>query len=616
MPEPRAPRRLETPLLIAGAALLLAGWWAVNRFALDVYPRDPSEGGTIRVVQWGTDANPARAEQVAVFNRANRDRNLAVLPIPGGMDAQAVVTRSAAGDAPDVIDYFNPEDLYKYVSKGIARPLNEHLKRAGFDLADETWPALHENISLPNPAWKPGDHPIDRRLWYAVPNNVDWPVVYLNRSLYQRVAAERAAAGQPMPPEPWLGWTWWDYAALARVFNRRGPDGRFVSFGGSPPDPWPLIAQVGASMRGTDRAAFEAMREAERAAAGLAGLSWDECIAPFALRADGSFRAFPNRTAAATALQFIYDIQHAWRAVPTGSDMQQMATGAAGFGGGGLTGQFLAGNAGMMTNGRWYLMQIRANVSFDWRMVRVPRWVPYEEWARWQREGKGPGQRDGAWGDREHPDRGYLVLLNARATFLSGSARDPASAFRFLDMLVRSPDYNRIIMLEDGAGASRRLSLDYLAKPDPLVPAEAVNRTPEQELGAVAVAERRLPWPWSNYERYFNVQWGSLGAWMASRDHLERALAAPGARVTEPRELAAVAPGERFASADGIGAMLVERAAAEIEAAAAEGVRLDQPPRAVGPSWPTITALGSMAALVAWLAIGARRARRREAAHG
>ena len=610
MSTPSRTRRSELPWLLGGVTILLAGWWAINRFAIDIYPPDASQGGKLHVVTWGTDANPARVEQCNIFNRANRDHDVIMQVVPGGSNMQGVVTRSAAGTAPDCVDVYHPEDLNQYISKGIARPLNQYLKAAKLDLAKETWPALIPTISRPNPDYKPGiDDPIDARIWYSVPNNVEYPFIYFNRTLYQRIATERAAAGQPVPPEPWAGWTWWDYAALAKMLNRRSADGRFLSFGGPPPDAWPLAMQIGASMRGEDRAVFEAMSDDDRAARGLTGLSWDECIAPFRMRPDGSVEPWPNRQAFTTALQFGYDLQHAWRAVPTQSDVQQMATGGSGYAGVGVAGQFLAGTSGMMTMGRWYLMQIRANVSFDWRMLRMPRWVPYEEWARWQREGKGPGVRDGAWGDAEHRDCGYLVVMNSRSTFLTSSAKDPATAFRFLELLVRNQDFQKVILLEDGASAGMQTTLEYVGAPDPLIPEEAIHRAPEQELAALANQVSRLRWPFSNFARHEGVRLSNLPAWMGSREPLDNALQA-GHDLREYPELAALAPGERLTSANGVGQALAARAINAIDAVGREGRDLDLPPKRQGPSMATLGVFGGLALIFSWMAFGAWRARK------
>ncbi len=603
-------RRSELPWLVGGLVVLLGGWWALNRFVLRVYPADATAGGTVQVLGWGTDPNPARVEQCNIFNRANRDQGLIVQVVPGGSDAQGIVTRSAAGNAPDCIDVYNPEDLGKYIAKGIAKPLNPYLKEAKLDLAHETWPALLDNISRPNPAYRPGiDDPIDARIWYAVPNNVDYPFIYFNRTLYQRVVAERTAAGQPIPPEPWLGWTWWDYAALAKSLNRRGADGRFISFGGPPPDPWLLAMQIGAGMRGEEASGFAALTADERTARGVSGLSWEDCIAPFARQPDGTLTPWPNRQALTTSLQFSYDMQHAWKAVPTSSDMQQMATGGGGYGGTGINGQFLAGTAGMMSMGRWYLMQIRANVSFDWRMVRTPRWAPYDEWARWQREGKGPGQRDGAWGDREHQDRGYLTVMNTRCTFLTSSAKDPAKAFRFLELLIRNHDYQKVILLEDGSSANMAMTLDYVGKADPLIPDEVVNRTPEHELGAVHGQVGRPRWPFSNYARHENIRWSNLPAWMSPRDPLDQALVA-GVGLREVPELAAFAKGERFTSSDVLGKDLAARTVAAMDRAGSEGFALDQPPGRQGPSLATMVVFGGLAGVIGLLAFGVWRTRK------
>ncbi len=623
-------QRSELPWLIAILATLLGGWWALNAFVFRVYPPDPSEHGRFSLVRWGTDPNPARQEQVSIFNRAHRDQHIKVEVVPGAASMQAVITRSAANDAPEVIDAYGPEDLFQYAAKGIAKPLNPYLKETHFDPATHTWPALVETISAPNPAYRPGvDDPIDARLWYSMPNNIFYDLCYLNRTLYLRAAEEQRAAGRPVPPEPWVGWTWWDFAALAKIMQRHGADGRFVSFGATPPNTEAIAVMIGAGMRGEDRAGFDALDAATKAQRGLAGLSWDDCVATTSTAATSATAAgstptiWPNRVAITQALQFSYDLQNVIHAVPSQSDQQQMATGGGAYGGSGLNGQFLAGNCGMLIMGRWYLGQIRANVAFDWRLVRMPRWVPYAEWARWQREGKGPHERDGDWGDREHPDRGYQIQVGTRSTFLSSSARDPRQAFAFLRFIATDPDYNRLILLEDGAGADYAMSVDYMGKLDPLVPDELVKRSPEQELGAIRCQLPLSRWPWPNSNAKATIAWSTLPSWIGRSELATDALAS-GAPATDFPELGRFTGESSMRTSQAVGEGLAKRLCSSLDALAAEGMQMSRIPNAAPPSLRTIACLVAVLVLGAWLSAGvvmnARRRRRAldepEPAHG
>ena len=95
--------RLELPLIALAVTTLLAGWWAYNRFVAHIYPPDPSENGRFTVIRYGTDVNPARNEQVGIFNRYHLADRLKAQYVPGASSMQNVVTASAAGNAPDIV---------------------------------------------------------------------------------------------------------------------------------------------------------------------------------------------------------------------------------------------------------------------------------------------------------------------------------------------------------------------------------------------------------------------------------------------------------------------------------------------------------------------------------
>ena len=277
--------RSELPWIITPIVVLLIAWYGYNRFIGQFYGEDASEGGTYHLITYGSDTNPARVEQMAIFDRHHEADKLKVSLVPGGSEDRNVTTTIAAGSAPDVIDVIHYGLLKRYADKGMIVPLNQHLKELrdtkGHNIIDLTWPGILDELRIPNPDWDPQDpdqDPLDQWLWYAVPNNMNIIMVWFNRSLYLNV---KETLGDDMPREPWLHWTWWDYFALAQALQQRDEFGTIQSFGATPPKLSQLYLQIGMSMRGNDRAAFEALTKEQRENLHLGDLSWEAAISPY-----------------------------------------------------------------------------------------------------------------------------------------------------------------------------------------------------------------------------------------------------------------------------------------------------------------------------------------------
>ncbi len=605
MRTPSLETRPELPWLVAMAVAVLGGWYLYNRNVLEIYPHDPSEHGAFHVITYGSDPNPARADQLNKFNQYYRKDSLKVVLVPGGSDGGTLTTTSCAGTSPDIVDVYEPEELRSAVRKGIARPLNSYLKAAHIDLAAITWPSRLEELRVPNPRWRPGDDPLDRHVYYAVPNNMDVPVVFFNASLYEQVRIERLRSGLPMPPAPWLNWTWWDYATLARALERRSADGRILTFGASPPKVETVAVEIGMSMRGESREEFARLDAGQRAARGVGELTYDQCIQLYQ-RVGAGYRPFPNRKALREALQFCYDLVEVMHGAPSVSELNQVASlSSYGFDVG--FGQFNAGLLGMHISGRWYLGQVRANCAFDWKLVRMPRWVPFTEWLRWQRQGLAAEERDGEWSERSHPLRGFGLPLGGRMSIITSSSKHPARAFSFLEYLATNQDFNRILLIEDGMGADMHTALDYLGKPDPLFPEEARNRAPEHELGTLANLYAREPWPYSNRLFGRDQAYLDLDSALSQPQWREQAFA----RGPERIDYAASSP--LFAgcqpSSPEIGALLADRLVAKFEEGMARGAELDSPARIQPPGRSTIAVFVALGALAAAIGVRLRAAR-------
>jgi hypothetical protein len=118
------------------------------------------------VITFGSDANPARAEQMAIFDRHYDDQNLRVELLPGGSDRSSLPTTAAAGRAPYIVDIFAESDVPLYAKKGIALPLNDYLKELRdrsedpFNILTDTWQARLDSLRIDNPDWD-GSDPID-----------------------------------------------------------------------------------------------------------------------------------------------------------------------------------------------------------------------------------------------------------------------------------------------------------------------------------------------------------------------------------------------------------------------------------------------------------------------
>jgi hypothetical protein len=124
----RLTTKSEWPQIVLPILVVLTAWYFYNVHA-GFYGDDPTEGGRYRLVTYGSDSNPARREQLAIFDRYHETDQLRVKLIPGGSIDRNITTTIAAGTAPDVIDIYNYGSLRLYAEKGMIVPINEQLKR-------------------------------------------------------------------------------------------------------------------------------------------------------------------------------------------------------------------------------------------------------------------------------------------------------------------------------------------------------------------------------------------------------------------------------------------------------------------------------------------------------
>lgn len=466
-------RDLVITIGVLGA--ILAAWFGLNKEVLKIYPPDPSEGGKYVVLRWATDPNPARTEQIALFNRMYADKRVRLVLDPNPAE-QAILTQAAAGAGPDIVDIYGLTPFRRYTEAGVLMRINDLMREAGLSMKD-FWEKRRNCMAVERAGALPDADEYERYDIYAVPNNVTADVCFLNRSLYDAVARERQRRGEPMPPLPWNDWTWWDFVQLGQALTLKSEDGRsYKTFG------------------------------ADLAWAGFTNLIYQ---AGGRLYDEAGERVLLGSSEAAIACQFYFDLVRTFHILASPED-KAAQTGGGGWGGQTPVGLFSAGRLGMLTLGRWGLIKMRREAQFKIEIYPIPRYVPYEEWERWQRDPSiraDPRRRDGEWGEQNEQsrNRGKAAVLQGRVTGILKTSKYPREAFYFLEYLA-SPEFNHLINKDADAFSSRKeLTVQYLSRPDPDFPEEdqhraaildSIEHTHEEEASAFASAAEtsRLFW--------------------------------------------------------------------------------------------------------------------------
>lgn len=177
--------------------LLLTGvaWW--------LKPKASAAGKTVLI--WVSDDNPARREQIALFNRLYPQYELRLDPSNAGMEK--VIVQSLAGVGPDLFDCYNAFQLAAYVRSGIAWDITEKCRQAGIRVED-TWEVTHPIFVY------------EGRI-YGHPTNAACDAIWFNKNLFDKYRI-------PYPKAPW---TWEEFIALAKRLTLVGESGRREIFG-------------------------------------------------------------------------------------------------------------------------------------------------------------------------------------------------------------------------------------------------------------------------------------------------------------------------------------------------------------------------------------------------
>lgn len=262
---------------------------------------------------WCSDDNPARREQIELFNRLHPEYQVKLDPINATMEKEIV--QSLAGVGPDLFDCYSGFQLAAYVRSGIARDCTEFLLARGIE-PESIWPCARPTFMYDGRA-------------YGHTENVSAPAVWFNKGLFEE-------AGEPYPASDW---TWEDFIAVAQRLTKRDARGRPVQFGFIGYWDWMSVL-----------------------------VQWRGCI----YTPEGT-RSALDSPEAGEALQFMQDLIYRHKIMPSPAEENAMA-GMGGYGVGTIN-LFGAGRGAMAIGGRWWLTVLRDKSYARLRLgaVEMPR---------------------------------------------------------------------------------------------------------------------------------------------------------------------------------------------------------------------------------------------------
>jgi multiple sugar transport system substrate-binding protein len=262
---------------------------------------------------WCSDDNPARREQIELFNRLYPEYQVRLDPMNATLEK--VIVQSLAGVGPDLFDCYSGFQLAAYVRSGIALDCTDFLESRGID-PSSIWPC-----ALPTFVY-------EGRM-YGQPENVSAPAMWFNRDMFDK-------AGELYPQ---AGWTWEDFIGVAQRLTKRDARGRLEQLGFI--GYWDWMSALG---------------------------QWGGSI----YTPEGT-RSALDSPQAAEAMQFMQDLIYKYGVMPTPTEETAMAS-AGGWGSGTIT-LFGSGRGAMAVGGRWWLCILRNKAYANLRTgaVEMPR---------------------------------------------------------------------------------------------------------------------------------------------------------------------------------------------------------------------------------------------------
>jgi multiple sugar transport system substrate-binding protein len=254
------------------------------------------------VLYWVTDANPARTEQVKLFEQWLKEHHYPDIDLrldSANSDSTKKLIQGVSGVGDDIID-LDTNNMPLFRAVGILQDLTVPAEKLGFD-PTHTWAAVRPLIVVD-----------DRQ--FSFPCNVSVAAYWINKVTFERY-------GIPIPPRRW---SLDQFESIGKQFvDAANPPGR-------------------------QRTIFFANQVSTLLVQRSLGLdTFNETLT----------RCMLDDPRAARTLEFVRKWMYVDRIIPTDADMASFAT-QAGYGGAALQ-LFNTGNYGMFQMGRYALIQLR-----------------------------------------------------------------------------------------------------------------------------------------------------------------------------------------------------------------------------------------------------------------
>lgn len=269
----------------------------LSALAWNLAPAPPRDGKIPLV--WCSDDNPARREQIALFNKLHPQYQLRL--DPSNMDAQKIIVQSIAGVGPDMFDCYSGSMLRLYVKSGIAWDVTDQLRDEGINVTEDLWPPAQQCITYN-----------DRT--YGFPNNAGSYGVFYNKELFDK-------AGIAYPKGQW---TIEQFIETAKKLTVRDSRGRAQQYGLMFDNSiwWQLAWQYGGRMYSPD-----------------------------------GTRCVVDSPEAVKGVRLLHDLVYKYRVSPSPQEQSSLAT-LGGWGSGSIT-LFGQKRIAMIIGGRWNLCLLR-----------------------------------------------------------------------------------------------------------------------------------------------------------------------------------------------------------------------------------------------------------------
>jgi ABC-type glycerol-3-phosphate transport system substrate-binding protein len=332
---------------------------ALSIIAYAIQPR--REVGGKFVLTWTSDDNPARREQIKLFNDSHTQYELRLDPNNVGMEK--VIVQSLAGVGPELFDCYSQAQLSAFVKAGVAWDVTPLYEKYGMKL-DEIWPVVYPNFVY------------EGRI-YGHPTNAACDAIWYNKRIFRENGV----------PYPSGDWTWDEFIEVARKLTKKDEAGRYEYFGflSNRAEWYPMIRQFGGRLYTEDGT--------------RCALNSPQCI---------------------RAIHLMQDLIYKYGVMP--GPNQEAAMAAAGGWGSGVITLFGGGKGAMAHGGRWWLCLLRQYEDLELGVTEFPHGPEKVFWGYGRAtivNGLSPYREQAFDFIRFEHDRPYNELINHQADALA-----------------------------------------------------------------------------------------------------------------------------------------------------------------------------------------------------